>query len=133
MEALTHAALLLEALASRQRMLQRPLRVHAGAAYAAALAELGRGVEAALDDVARALAGARAPSPFAEDLAQTLLRLEAERLAAGGTAAVDGSAGRRVAELRDLVALLRTLEGVLEGSAKSVRSNAFADEERPSA
>jgi uncharacterized membrane protein YccC len=132
-EALTHTALLLEALASRERMLQRPLPVHPGDAYAAALVELGRGVEAALDELAQALAGARAPSPFAADLERTLLRLKAERLAAEGTAAVDASAGGRAAELRDLVALLRTLEGVLEGSAKSARSNAVADEERPTA
>jgi len=132
-ESLTHAALLLEALASRERMLQRPLRVHPGAAYAEALAELGRGVEAALEEVARALAGTRAPAPFAADLEQTLLRLKAERLADEGTPAVDVSAGGRAAELRDLVALLRTLEGVLEGSAKSARSHAGADEGRPTA
>jgi uncharacterized membrane protein YccC len=130
-EALAHAALLVEALASRARMLQRPLRVHPGAAYAAALAELGRGVEAALEEVARALAGARAPAPFAADLERALLRLKAERLAAKGAAALDASAGGRAAVLRDLVALLRTLEGVLEGSVKSARSEALADEERP--
>jgi uncharacterized membrane protein YccC len=132
-EALAHAALLLEALASRERRLQRPLGVHPGAAYAAALAELSRGVEAALGEVARALVAARAPSPFAADLEQTLLRLKAERLAAEGSAAVDVSAGGRAAELRDLVALLRTLEGVLEGSVKSARREALADEEPPTA
>jgi len=126
-EALTHAALLLEALASRERMLQRPIHQNPGTAYPAALAELGRRVEAALDEVAPALADGRAPSPFAEDLERTLLRLEAERAADEGAAAEVVSAGGRAAELRDLVALLRTLEGVLEGSAKSARSKG-ADE-----
>jgi uncharacterized membrane protein YccC len=107
--ALTHAALLLEALASRERILRRPHRLEPGAPIAAALGELGRRVEAALCEVAAALVSGRAPSPFAARLEWAIVELDAER---ARPEAADVAVARRSAALRDLVALLRTLEGL---------------------
>ncbi|MBW2268950.1 MAG: FUSC family protein [Deltaproteobacteria bacterium] len=110
---LTQIALLLEAAASRMRILRLPLDVEAGSIptpIAAALSELGRCVESALDEVADALATNRSPSPFAAGVEHAVSAVEAEserlRERAGARAAFEG----RVAGLRDLVAPLRTLE-----------------------
>jgi uncharacterized membrane protein YccC len=129
-DALARLAMLLETLASRARVLAAPIELPPepdadGRAFGAALLELARRVEAALEEVAAALTASRAPTPFADDLEQALLMLEAERdrwfQRAGRSAALEG----RVADLHDLVAVLRAVEAALspvDGTRTAVRS-----------
>jgi uncharacterized membrane protein YccC len=117
-DALARLAMLLETLASRARVLAAPVELPPapdaeGRAFAAAHRELARRVEAALEEVAVALTASRVPAPFAGDLERALLALEAERdrwfQRAGRSAALEG----RVADLHDLVGVLRAVEATL--------------------
>ncbi len=117
-DALARLAMLLETLASRARVLAAPIELPPGLdtegrAFAAALTELARRVEAALEEVAAAVTASRVPTPFSDDLEHALLTLEAERdrwvQHVGRSAALGG----RTADLRDLVAVLRAVEEVL--------------------
>ena len=117
-DALARMAMLLETLASRARLLasliERPPDLDAeGRAFAAALSELARRIEAGLEEVAAALTVSRPPTHFSDELEQALLRVEAERdrwvRRHGSSAALEG----RAADLRDLVAVLRTVEEAL--------------------
>ena len=117
-DALVRMAMLLETLASRARVLagpiERPRELAAeGRALAAALSELARHVETGLEEVAAAVTASRPPTRFSDDLEQALLAVEAERDRRirhnGWSAALEG----RTADLRDLVAVLRTVEEAL--------------------
>ena len=117
-DALARLAMLLETLASRARVLAAPIDLPPGLdaegrAFAAALLELARRVDAALEEVAAAVTASRVPTPQSEDLEQALLKLESERdrwfQRAGRSAALEG----RVADLHDLVAVLRAVEATL--------------------
>ena len=117
-DALARMAMLLETLASRARLLaaliERPPDLDAeGRAFAAALSELARQIEAGLEEVAAALTVSRPPTHFSDELERALLRVEAERdrwvRRHGSSAALEG----RAADLRDLVAVLRTVEEAL--------------------
>jgi len=111
--ALTQIALLLEAVASRERILRQPLEVEPGSTptgLASALSELSRRVESAIDEVADALIGDCALPPFAAGLERALLTAEAERERLRERVGARASFEGRAAGLRDLVALLRTLE-----------------------
>jgi uncharacterized membrane protein YccC len=134
-DALQHAAMLLGTLASRARVLADPVSLPPetaaqGGGFAAAIAELARRIEAALAEVADALTASRAPASFSAELEEALLRLEAEldRMGRGvpGGAALTG----RAADLRDLVAVLGTLQTMLSSSgvyAKESRAGAWPD------
>jgi hypothetical protein len=120
-DALQHSAMLLGILASRARVLADPVSLPPelaaqGGGLAEALTELARRIEAALAEVADALLASRAPASFADELEQDLLRLEAEldRVGRGvpGAAALAG----RAADLRDLIAVLATLQATLSPS-----------------
>ena len=112
-DSLARLVMLLETLASRARVLATPIDVPGGLVdaegrpLAAALTGLAGRVEAALEEVAAAVIASRVPSPFSEDLEYALLTLEGER-----NRGIDWSAALefRVADLRDLVALLGTIE-----------------------
>jgi uncharacterized membrane protein YccC len=114
-DSLARRVMLLETLASRARVLATRIEVPGaldaqGQPLIAALTGLARRVEAALEEIAAAVTASRAPSPFSEDLERALLTLEAER-----NRGIDWSAALefRVADLRDLVALLGTIEAPL--------------------
>jgi len=131
-ETLTRIALLLEALASRQRVLARTPGGEPGSRNdespaAGVLADLGRRIEAALSEAADALAANRAPSPHTAELERTILRLEAERVRAGAERHAGVELRRRSAALRDLVALLRTLEEALAGLASDATRTTAAE------
>ena len=112
-QGLSRIALLLEGLASRARLLGRSTEPEQGApALRAALARLGRGLDAALGEASRALAADRAPEPFAEELDRSLLGFEGERMAHP-----DAAQSALVSVVRDVVASLRGLEGDLVGLA----------------
>jgi uncharacterized membrane protein YccC len=117
-DALQHVAMLLGILAARARVLADPVSLPPevpvqGGGIDATLTELAGRIEAALAEVADALLASRAPASFADELEQQTLRLEAEldRVGRGvpGAAALAG----RVADLRDLVAVLGTLQATL--------------------
>jgi uncharacterized membrane protein YccC len=130
LDALARLAMLLETLASRARVLATPIEIPGGSEaegppLAAALTELARRVEAALEEVAAAVTASRVPSAFSDDLEPALMALEAEldRLATriGRSPELEG----RSADLRDLVAVLRTVEATLsslEGSEAAAPS-----------
>jgi len=124
LEALTRVAVLLEALASRERLLAAPVEVPSGMeaegrSFAAALGELARRVEAALEEIAAALADSRAPSPLSDDLENALLTLEAERdrlvERIGWSVGFEG----RAATVHDLVAVLGEIETALASPRES--------------
>jgi uncharacterized membrane protein YccC len=128
-QALTRIALLLEGLASRERLLRRDVatgdRVSAAALFAA-LEQLGRDLDAALGEAARALAADRTPERFADALARPLARVESQWLARlqahpGGGGEADqertGALSTLVPVLSDVVSVLRRLEDALVGLA----------------
>jgi hypothetical protein len=123
-DSLEHVALLLVSLASRSRAVANPVApppemAAEGSGFAAALTELARRIEAALAEVAAALMASRAPTGFSDDLERALLELDAQldRLAPGiGRSA---SLAGRVADLRELVAVLGTLEAALSSPGES--------------
>jgi uncharacterized membrane protein YccC len=117
-DALQHTAMLLGILASRARVLAAPVSLPPemaaqGGGFAAALTELARRIEAALTEVADALMASRPPASFADELEQELLRLEAELERMGRGVAGGAAVAGRVADLRDLVAVLGTLQATL--------------------
>jgi uncharacterized membrane protein YccC len=121
-DSLERAAILLETLASRARILARvegPTPDAGDDALSASLVELGSRIRAALDGFAAALEGSQAPVLFSDDLQAGLAAFEADR---------DGLAGGRgrstaeegwVSELRDLVAVLCELESAVSLSDAS--------------
>jgi len=120
-DALAHLVMLLETLASRARVLATPIEVpggldEGGRPLTAALTGLADRVEAALEEIAAAITASRAPSPLSEDLERALLTLEGEQ-----NRGIDMSAALefRVADLRDLVALLDTIEATLTSPLES--------------
>ena len=129
-ETLTHVALLLEALASRERVLRQLLAVESGpasewASLQVVSADLGRGLKSALEESAQALAAGRSPSPFATRLEQLAARIEAERQRYQAGVATDASLEVWMAGLRDLVALLHSLEeSLLQLASESARAEA---------
>ena len=129
-ETLTHVALLLEALASRERVLRRLLALESGrslewANLQAVSADLGRGLKSALEESAQALAAGRSPSPFATRLEQLEARIEAERERYQAGAATDASLEAWRNGLHELVALLRSLEeSLLQLASESARAQA---------
>ncbi len=116
-DGLARVVLLLETLDSRTRVLATPIDPpHDPDAYILeAQSELGRRAGLALDEIADALAAAHAPKPFSDAVSRALLVLEEEsdRLARRGDLS-DAWQGR-IADLRDLVAVLRRLETALSG------------------
>jgi len=131
-ETLAHIALLLEALASRQRLFATAREMGPGSPeeeshFAPLLTDLGRRIASALSEAADALAASRAPAPYAAQLESSLLRLEAERVRADAEHRSGAASRRRFAALRDLVALLRTFEEALaELASGSPRATAVA-------
>jgi len=129
-ESLTHVALLLEALASRERILRRLLAVASApssgwTSLQAASADFGRGLNSALEEAAQALQAGRSPSPFATRLEPLAARIEAESERPAAGAATDASLEAWAAGLRDLVALLHSLEEcLLEIASESARAEA---------
>ena len=120
-DSLARLTMLLETLASRARVLsdpiERPPDLDAEVrAFAAALTELARQVEAELEELGSALAAFRPPTYSSDALEQALLGVEAERdrwvQRNGPSAALEG----RAADLRDLVAVLRTAGEVLSSA-----------------
>ncbi|MDJ0849348.1 MAG: FUSC family protein [Myxococcota bacterium] len=113
-DALQRLAMLLEGLASRARILALPMGwPEATDAAKRALADLARHVEAALTEVAAAVTAGRTPEPFAEGLERALLALEGERDAHQQRVGWSRALESRVADLRDLVAVLRVVEATL--------------------
>jgi uncharacterized membrane protein YccC len=114
-QTLTRIALLLEGLASRARLLGRATETEPSAPppdLRAALEQFGRGLQAALGDVSRALAADRAVEPCAEELERSLASFEREWMAQPETAP-----SALASVLRGVVALLRRLEEALVGLA----------------
>ena len=131
--ALTHMALQLEALASRVQMLSIPSAPGATAAAqrpeeesTGIHAELGRSLEAALDEVAEALEDERLPDRFAADLAERLRAVEAERDRGERSQSVS-PAEDHVEALRDLPRLFTNLEETLIRLASDDVSDAVAE------
>jgi uncharacterized membrane protein YccC len=125
LDALNRVAILLETLASRERVLATPIEMPSlldaeARSLSTALGELANRVEAAIGEVAAAVKASRAPVPFSDDLANALLALEqvGERLVErnGRIAALDG----RTAGFDDLVALLHELEAALSSPQASL-------------
>ncbi|MCH7812350.1 MAG: FUSC family protein, partial [Chloroflexi bacterium] len=130
-QAFSRIALLLEALASRTRLLARESRRRSSSpipSVRTALAQLGAALDTALAKASRALSTDRGPEPFAEALEHSLASFEGERMAeldarvrqeAGERAETDGEAERvsliSVVSpiLQDVVRLLRSLEEAL--------------------
>jgi hypothetical protein len=134
-DALQHTAMLLGILASRARVLADPVSLppemaaQAGG-FAAKMTELARRIEAALAEVADALGASRAPRSFADELEQELLKLEAELDRMGRGVPCAAALAGRAADLRDLVAVLGTLQATLSSSgvyAKGSRAGAWRD------
>jgi len=123
--ALSRLALLLEGLASRVRLLARAAERPRGApdpSARAALAQLGDGLEAALEETSRALLEAREPRRFSDGLDRALIELEG-----GWTPDTEAGRGAVVPVLRDVVTLLRGVEQGLvnlvhEGRVSSAQS-----------
>jgi uncharacterized membrane protein YccC len=117
---LRHLAILLEAVASRRRILGQPLEnsgapVDPSESLARARETLATEVEAALEEIAAALLDEREPAPFADRLEAAFLPLQAELARRRAEGMTRDSVEGRVANLRDLVALLGTLEHAFEG------------------
>jgi len=134
-DALGHVALLLEALATRADALaagSMPSEAmeSRGRAFLAALDAFAQRVQAALQELARALEEARAPAPFADEVEQAHARLEAERShlvqQLGWSAAFEG----RAAEIRDLVVVLRTFEQAVTSADRPSESGGAASAQR---
>ena len=132
-QGLSRIALLLEGLASRARLLGRESGTESSPPappVRAALAQVGAALNTALAKASHALAADLAPEPFAEALEQSLASFESERMAHLEARIRDEAEGRggtdREADplsavapaLRDVVALLRSLEEALLGLAK---------------
>ena len=123
LDALARLVMLLEILASHARVLATPIEMPGAPEaerrpLAAALSGLARRVEAALEEIAAAVTASRAPSLFSDDLEHALLTLEGEVQSAQR---IDPSAALefRVAALRDLIALLGTIEAPLSAPRES--------------
>ena len=141
LDALSNAAMLLEALGSRARVLAAPVEVPEGiaaeaGAFATAQRRLARHVEAALEEIADALVAARPPLPFSDDLEDALMRFEGERdrLVGGPNLEASpyprrmawrGALEARAADIRDLVALLVALESTLSSPIESTSVGRF--------
>ncbi len=111
-QGLSRIAMLLEGLASRARLLgHAPIEQLVPAPPArAALAHLGRGLQAALEEASGALAADRAPEPFSEELERSLAGFAGERESTppSGLTPI----------LQDVVSVLRRLEEALSGLVK---------------
>ena len=123
-DALEHVAMLLATLASRARVLADlvALALAAGeqrAPFEAALSELARRIGAALGEVADALTASREPTSFSDGLEHSLLRLEAELDRLPPRVSQRAALEARVADLRDLVGVLVTLEATLSSPRES--------------
>ncbi len=123
-DALARLAMLLETLASRARVLagrieHTPELALESRALDAALRELARQIEAGLEEIADALTASRPPVRLWDDLERALLAVEAERdpwvQRSGRRAPLEGHA----ADIRDLVAVLRTAEDALSPIERS--------------
>ncbi len=113
-DALQRLAMLLESLASRARILALPMAwPEATDGVKRALADLARRVEAALAEVAAAVTAGRPPEAFAEDLERALLALESERDQHERRSGWSRALESWIADLRDLVAVLRAVEATL--------------------
>ncbi len=119
-EILRRVAILLEAVASRVRILQQPIEfdgtpTDADDSLAQARLEFAERVEAAIEEVAAALTAERLLAPFVDKVKEAFLPLQSEfeRLREQGAthAAVEG----RAANLRDLIAILGTLQNAFDG------------------
>lgn len=113
--------MLLEGLASRARILALPMSwPKVTDAVKQALADLARRVEAALSEVAAAVTASRPPEPFAEDLERALLALENERDQHERRFGWSRALESRIADLHDLVAVLRAVEATLSSRDQTV-------------
>jgi hypothetical protein len=131
--ALARLAMLLETLASRARVLSEPLERPVGPAaeeraFGEALFELGRCVENELEEIAVALSASRARTDSASELEQALQKLEAARDRLTERAGWNRAGEGRVADLRDLVAVLgRAADSLsLEGEVESTQRDALS-------
>jgi uncharacterized membrane protein YccC len=114
LETLRRVALLLEGLASRERMLRETPAASAAPELAPALAELGACVEASLVEAAEALGAERAPGPHGEGLERGLAGVRAALARDPEEAALRES---RVVDVADVVGGLHLLEESLDGLA----------------
>jgi len=121
---LQNTATLLEAAASRARSLRiEPSADGIPSGSSDSLAQAHRAfanqLKAALEEVAVALETQRAPVPFADDLEAACAKVESElavlRKQSATLAAVEG----RIANLRDLVSLFKTLQHAFDAVAES--------------
>jgi uncharacterized membrane protein YccC len=120
-DALERVAILLEALDSRARVLAERSEVLAtlgtdARAFETTLTSLARQVEQTLEETAVALDGSRVPSPPNDGLEVDLLALENARERAGERTRLRASMEVHIAELGDLVAVLRALQATLASS-----------------
>jgi len=150
-QAFSRIALLLEGLASRARLLERASRTESSPPappMRAALVQLGTGLLAALGEASRALSADRATEPCADERDRLLARFEGERIVhlearvrqeAGGRAGTDREAEHEaplsvlIPILRDVVALLRSLEEALLDLVKQDGEQGSAPEAAPRA
>jgi uncharacterized membrane protein YccC len=135
-DALERVAILLEALDSRARLLAERSegRTDLGTGadgFDAALTSLAQRVEGALDEVAAALTDSRAPAPLANALEFDLLALESAREPGVKRTRTASSTEVQIAQLRDLVAVLRALQTILTSSAATAAAIERAPRERP--
>jgi uncharacterized membrane protein YccC len=112
---LQNTAILLEAAASRARSLRvvpgiEGTPTDSSSSLARARLAFANQLGSALEEIATALEAQRAPTPFADDLEAACAQVESEltvlREQSSAPAAVEG----RIANLRDLVSLLQTLQ-----------------------
>jgi len=123
-DALERVAILLEALASRARLLSERGEALAGSgagarAFETALTSLARRVEGALEEAAAALSASYALQSVTNGFEGDLLALEDARERGVQRARGSASMEVQIAELRDLVATLSALQTTLASSAAS--------------
>jgi uncharacterized membrane protein YccC len=122
--ALQEIAILLEAAASRARSLSvapdpEESPTNSDASLARAQLAFANQLEAALDEIATALEEQRAPAPLADDLEARCAEIEAELTALRKQGTTATAAEGRIANLRDLISLIRTLEHAFDAMLES--------------
>ncbi len=120
---LQNTAILLEAAASRARSLRigpSTDEIPADSSNSLARAQLAFGIqlEAALEEIAAALETQRAPAPFADDIEAACAQIESELAVLRESNLTATAVEGRIANLRDLVSLLQTIQHAFDPMAE---------------